>query len=63
MMSLPDSRLAEPRGVFVEKPKANVYTVMLVISLVALIIGCLCMYGMMRTYDMDWKATSARIVQ
>lgn len=38
-MSQPDSRLADG-GVLVQKPKSNVYTVMLVLSLVFILIGC-----------------------
>lgn len=50
-MSLPDSNLADgTRGVIVERPRANVYTVLLAIALVALVIGCLCMYGELATY-------------
>ena len=56
-MSLPDSNLADgTRGVIVERPRANVYTVLLAISLVALVIGCLCMYGELTTYGWDVKA-------
>ena len=32
------------RGVVVEKPKADIYTVLLILSFVALVIGCLCLY-------------------
>ena len=42
-MSPPDSKSAS-RGVSVQKPGSNVYTVMLLIALVALIIGCVLLY-------------------
>jgi len=44
------------RGVVVEKPKADIYTVMLIVSLVAIVIACLCLYLEMRTYDFNFKA-------
>jgi len=60
-MSLPDSSSANvPGGVIVQRPRANVYTVLLAISLVAIVIGCLCMYGELSTYGFDFKATSGR---
>jgi hypothetical protein len=61
-MSLPDSRLANaPRvGVPGQKPKFNVYTTLLVIALVALLVGCLCLWGEMSTYGFDFKATSGK---
>lgn len=60
-MSLPDSRSAEPpRGVVVQKPRSNVYTVLLGIALVALIIGCICLYGELNLYKWDFKAAGAR---
>jgi hypothetical protein len=47
--------------VFVEKPQANVYTVMLVVSFIALLTGCLCLCGEMAQYDWDFKAAGARV--
>jgi hypothetical protein len=44
-MSLPDSDSASARrGVFVEKPRADIYTVLLVVALVAILFGCLFLY-------------------
>lgn len=41
-MSQPDLSSANaPRGVLVQRPKASVYTVMLVIALLAILLGCL----------------------
>ncbi len=45
IVSQPESKSASRgRGVQVQKPQSNVYTVMLLISLVALIIGCVLLY-------------------
>ena len=49
-MSLPDSKVS-PRGVIVDKPRFNIYTMMLVLSFIALLIGCLCLYGEMSAYS------------
>jgi len=41
-MSQPESKTASTgRGLYVRKPEADVYTVMLALSLVALILGCI----------------------
>jgi hypothetical protein len=53
------SRPAAPaaaRGVIVEKPKANIYTVLLILSFVAIVIGCICLYAEMAAYNFDFKA-------
>jgi hypothetical protein len=47
--------------VLVEKPRANVYTVMLAISLIALMIGCYCLAQEMAQYDWDFKAAGAKV--
>jgi hypothetical protein len=63
MMSLPDSKLADAaRGVVVEKPKANIYTVLLVLSFAAIVIGCLCLMGEMAQYGpgVPWNTSSAK---
>ena len=64
-MSLPDSKLADAaRGVVVEKPRANIYTVLLVLSFVAIVIGCLCLAGEMAQYagpgGLPWNTSSAK---
>lgn len=38
------------RGVVLYKPKANVYTMMMLVSFVALLIGSLCLYAEIGTY-------------
>ncbi len=40
-------------GVVLEKPRANVYTVLLVLAFVALAVGCAFLYGELQRYD--WK--------
>jgi hypothetical protein len=51
------------RGVVVEKPKANIYTVLLVLSFVAIVIGCLCLMGELAQYGpgKPWVTTSAKV--
>jgi hypothetical protein len=44
------------RAVVVEKPKANIYTVLLVLAFVAVLIGCLALYGELSAYDFKTKA-------
>jgi hypothetical protein len=52
----PAAAPAKSRAVVVEKPKADIYTVMLILSFVALVIGCLCLYGEMNSYGFNIKA-------
>ena len=47
---------APARGVVVEKPKANIYTVLLILSFVAVVIGCICLYAEMSAYEFNFKA-------
>jgi hypothetical protein len=59
-MSLLGSKSADApeakRGVIVEKPKANIYTVLLVLSFVAILIGCLSLYLEMSAYNFEINA-------
>jgi hypothetical protein len=61
-MSLSDSsELAQPepqRAVVVQKPRANIYTAMLALSLAAIIIGCLCLIAELNAYNWDYKAAA-----
>jgi hypothetical protein len=43
------------RGVVVEKPKANIYTALLVLSFVAIVVGCICLYAEMSAYEFNFK--------
>ncbi len=46
-------------GVVVEKPGWNVYTTLLLLSVLALIIGCVCLYMEMDAYEWDYNAKEA----
>lgn len=48
---------AAARGVVLEKPKANIYTVLLILSFVAIVIGCACLYAELNVYEFKTKAT------
>ncbi len=50
----------ESGGVVVEKPGWNVYTTMLLISMIALIIGCVCLKFEMDAYKWDINAKNKR---
>ncbi|MEM6329898.1 MAG: hypothetical protein AAF790_06585 [Planctomycetota bacterium] len=51
-MSQPDLSLDNPpRGVITKKPKTNVYMVMLMISLVAMLLGCIFLYLELSKYS------------
>ena len=43
-----------------EKPKAGVYTMLLIISFFALLTGIWCLHQEMAAYDFDFKATRAK---
>lgn len=58
-MSPADSTDA-PRGVYVQKPKADIYTVLLAIALVAILIACVILYLEMSAYNFDIRATEGR---
>lgn len=60
-MSLPDS--TDPgRGFVVQKPKANVYTALLGISLLAILLAILFLCLEMGRYDWDFKAAGAKAI-
>ena len=44
MSQLDSTSANSPRGVLVQKPKTNIYTVMLIIAFLAMLFGCLFMY-------------------
>jgi hypothetical protein len=52
---------SNPQGVVVQKPRSDVYTTMLFLSLLAILIACLCLWLEMRAYNMDIKATEAKV--
>ena len=47
---------AATRGVKVEKPPANIYTMLLVLSFIAIVVACVCLYAEMKAYDFDFRA-------
>lgn len=54
-MSLPESSSDEPRGVLVRRPQTTIYTMLLFISLIALVISCLILAWEMWQYGFQWK--------
>ena len=69
-MSLPESSSEEPRGVLVRRQKTTIYTVLLLIAIVALAISCLVMILEWAQYGFQYKppanlrgATSAAPVE
>lgn len=54
-MSLPESSSDEPRGVLVRRQKTTIYTVMLLIVIVALAMGCLMMILEWAQYGFQYK--------
>ena len=56
-MSLPSEKADQPRGVFVQRQGMNVYTVMLILSLLAITIGCIFLAMEMAAYEWDYKAS------
>lgn len=49
-----------PRGVYVQKAKADIYTVLLAIALVAILIACLLLFLEVRAYNYDIRAQEGR---
>jgi cytochrome b subunit of formate dehydrogenase len=54
-VSLPESSSDEPRGVLVRRQKTTIYTVLLLIAIVALAISCLVMVLEWAQYGFQWK--------
>ena len=54
-MSLPESSSDEPRGVLVRRQKTTIYTVLLLIVIVALAVSCLLMVLEWAQYGFQWK--------
>lgn len=53
---LPNQQQQQQRGVAVEKPKSDVYTVMLIIALLSILAGIGLLCSEMSKYDWDFKA-------
>jgi heme/copper-type cytochrome/quinol oxidase subunit 2 len=52
-----------PQGVYVQKPKWDIYTTMLLIALTAIIIAIVVLILEMKAYNFDWKANEATLQQ
>jgi hypothetical protein len=61
-MSQPDS-LGNPGGIYEEKPRSNVYTAMLGVSLVAMIIASGLLAQELNKYDFDYKGAAVKSVR
>ena len=63
-MSLAELKPVSPRGVFVQKQRANVYTMMLIVSFLFIITACIFLYAEMSLLHFkvkvppDFKASS-----
>jgi hypothetical protein len=57
-VSLPESGSDEPRGVLVRRPKTTIYTVLLLLALVAILIACLIMVVEWAAYGFQHKPTA-----
>jgi len=44
----------------VQKPKADIYTVMLAIALVAILVACVCLFLEMKAYNYDIRAQEGK---
>ena len=54
-MSLPDLSSDRPRGVLVRKPQTTIYTVLLLIALVAMVLSCLLLVLELADYGFQFK--------
>ena len=54
-MSLPVSSSERPQGVLVRRPRTSIYTVLLMIALVAIMFSCLLLVIEMAKYGFQWK--------
>ena len=54
-MSLPDLSSDRPRGVLVRKPQTTIYTVLLLIALVAIVLSCLLLVLELAQYGFQFK--------
>jgi hypothetical protein len=54
-VSLPDSSSERPQGVLVRRPKTSIYTVLLLVALMAILFSCLLLILELAQYDFQWK--------
>jgi hypothetical protein len=59
-VSRPESDFDEPRGVLVRREKTSIYTVLLMITLGAVLIGCLIMILELWRYGFQYKPSKLR---
>ena len=59
-MSPPASTANQPRGIVVQKPKADIYTALLGIALAAILLAILCLCLELSRYDWERKATASQ---
>jgi len=50
-----DSSSSEPRGVLVRRPRTSIYTMLLLVALLALVLGCLMLLIELYSYDFQFK--------
>ena len=61
-MAIAELKADQGRGVFVQKQRANVYSMMLILSLMFIMVGCLCMFLEMNAFQMKVKVPADAIV-
>lgn len=49
----------QQQGVVVQKPKFDIYSMLLLISFLAILVGCLCLALELNRYDWNFNATTA----
>jgi hypothetical protein len=59
-VAIAELKADSPRGVFVQKQRANVYTMMLILSLMFIMVGCLCMFLEMNAFGMMVRVPDGR---
>ena len=59
-MSLPNLASDQTPGLVVHKPKADIYTWLLLVALVAIILACTFLAMELNRYNWDFKASGAR---
>jgi hypothetical protein len=61
-VAIADLTTDQGRGVFVRKQPANVYSMMLILSLLFIMVGCLFLYLEMKSFDMKVKVPQTATV-
>ena len=58
-MAMVDPKSDSARGVFIQKQRANVYSMMLILALLFIMVGNLCLYLEMKSFGMKVKVPTA----